>query len=305
MDTGGLTSGAMSRRGALLFAAMCLIWGIPYLLIKVAVEDMSPSMLVLGRTVIAALLLLPIAAVRGELRPLLPYWAPLVAFASVEIALPWVLLGAAETEVSSSLTGLLIAAVPLVAAVIATSSGTERLRPTSAVGLALGVLGVAAIVGVNLEGAHVLPLAEIGLVAVCYAVGPAILQRWLSGLPALGVIAVSLLLTALVYVPFAATRVPDETPSAEALASVVTLAVICTALAFLVFFALIGEVGPVRATVITYVNPAVAAVLGVLILDERFTLGMAIGFVLVLAGSVLATRHGAERVEQRPVLDPS
>ena len=295
----------MSRRGALLFAAMCLIWGIPYLLIKVAVDDMSPSVLVLGRTLIAALLLLPVAALRGELCPLLPYWAPLVAFAAIEIALPWVLLGAAETEVSSSLTGLLIAAVPLVAAVIATSSGAERLSLTSGIGLGLGVLGVAAIVGVNLEGAHAIPLVEIGLVAVCYAIGPAILQRWLSGLPALGVIAVSLVLTAIVYIPFAATSAPHETPSTAALASVVTLAVVCTALAFLLFFALIGEVGPVRATVITYVNPAVAAVLGILILDERFTIGMAIGFVLVLCGSVLATRHGGRPVERSPVLDPS
>jgi drug/metabolite transporter (DMT)-like permease len=296
--------GSMSRRGVLLFAAMCAIWGIPYLLIKVAVEDMSPSMLVLGRTLIAALLLLPIAAFRGELRPLLPYWLPLVAFAGIEIALPWVLLGAAETEVSSSLTGLLIAGVPLVAAVIATSTGAERLRPASIVGLGLGVAGVAAIVGVDVEDAHVVPLVEIGLVAVCYAAGPAILQRWLSGLPALGVIAVSLVLTALVYVPFAAFSVPDETPSAAAFASVATLAVVCTALAFLLFFALIGEVGPVRATVITYVNPAVAAVLGVLILHERFTAGMAVGFALVLAGSVLATRRGGGPVEQ-PVLDPS
>jgi drug/metabolite transporter (DMT)-like permease len=215
-----------------------------------------------------------------------------------------VLLGAAETEVSSSLTGLLIAAVPLVAALIATSTGAERLRPVSALGLGIGIVGVAAIVGVNLEGARVVPLVEIGLVAVCYAVGPAILQRWLSGLPALGVIAASLLLTAVVYVPFAAFSVPKEMPSAAALASVAALAVVCTALAFLIFFALIGEVGPVRATVITYVNPAIAAALGVLILDERFTVGMALGFALVLAGSVLATRHGGAPAEQ-PVLDPS
>ena len=150
-----------------------------------------------------------------------------------------------------------------------------------------------------------MPLAEIGLVAVCYAVGPAILQRWLSGLPALGVIAASLALTALVYAPIAAFSLPEETPSAAALGSVVALAVVCTAVAFVVFFALIGEIGPVRATVITYVNPAVAAVLGVLILDERFTAGMAVGFVLVLVGSVLATRHGAERVGPDAVLEPS
>ena len=216
------------------------------------------------------------------------------------------LLGAAETEVSSSLTALLIATVPLVAVLIAATTGDrERLRLQSGIGLALGVVGVAAIVGVNLEGAHIVPLAEIGLVAVCYAVGPAILQRWLSGLPALGVIAASLALTALVYAPIAAFSLPEETPSAAALGSVVALAVVCTAVAFVVFFALIGEIGPVRATVITYVNPAVAAVLGVLILDERFTAGMAVGFVLVLAGSVLATRHGAERVGPDAVLEPS
>jgi drug/metabolite transporter (DMT)-like permease len=294
MQAGGVFRGSMSRRGWVLFASMCVIWGIPYLLIKVAVEDMSPAVLVLGRTVIAAALLLPIAAVRRELRPLLRHWAPLLAFAAIEIAIPWVLLGAAETRVSSSLTGLLIAAVPLVAAVIARTTGArERLGLHSSLGLLLGVAGVAAIVGLNLEGASVVPMAEIGLVAICYAVGPVILQRWLAGLPALGVIAASLAVTALVYAPIAAFSLPSQTPSAAALGSVLGLAVVCTALAFLLFFALIAEIGAVRATVITYVNPAVAAVLGVAILGESFTAGMGIGFVLVLVGSVLATRPSA------------
>jgi drug/metabolite transporter (DMT)-like permease len=284
----------MSRRGFLLFAAMCVIWGIPYLLIKVAVEDVSPAFLVLARTAIGALLLLPIAAARRELRPLVPFWLPLVAFAAVEIALPWVLLGEAETQISSSLTALLIAAVPLIATVIAlTTGGRDRLTPQTGLGLALGIVGVAAIVGVNVEGASIVPIAEVGLVAVCYAVGPAMLQRWLSDLPPLGVISISLALTALAYVPIAAFRLPEETPSTEAVASIVTLAVVCTAIAFLLFFALIAEIGPVRSTVITYVNPAVAAVLGVTILGEHFTVGMGLGFVLVLAGSVLATRPTA------------
>jgi len=284
----------MSRRGFLLFAAMCVIWGVPYLLIKVAVEDVSPAFLVLARTAIGALLLLPIAAVRRELRPLVPFWLPLVAFAAVEIALPWVLLGEAETQISSSLTALLIAAVPLIATAIAlTTGGRDRLTPQTGLGLALGIVGVAAIVGVNVEGASIVPIAEVGLVAVCYAVGPAMLQRWLSDLPPLGVISISLALTALAYVPIAAFRLPAETPSPEAVASIVTLAVVCTAIAFLLFFALIAEIGPVRSTVITYVNPAVAAVLGVTILGEHFTVGMGLGFVLVLAGSVLATRPTA------------
>jgi drug/metabolite transporter (DMT)-like permease len=297
--------GSMSPRGWLLFGAMCVIWGIPYLLIKVAVDDVSPSVLVLARTAIGAALLLPIAAFRGELRSLLPRWMPLLAFAAIEIAVPWVLLGAAETRISSSLTGLLIAAVPLVGAVIARTTGDrERLGSHSALGLLLGIAGVAAIVGVSVEGASVLPIAEVALVAVCYAIGPAILQRWLADLPALGVIAVALAATAVAYVPIAAFSFPAEMPSSEALASVLALAVVCTAIAFLLFFALIAEIGPVRATVITYVNPAVAAILGVAVLGEHFTVGMGIGFALVLLGSVLATRRAPEP-EVTPTSEPA
>ena len=299
----------MTRRGALLFAAMCVIWGIPYLLIRVAVRDLEPATLVLARTSLAAVILLPIAAYRRELRPLLPAWLPLLAFAAIEIAIPWVLLGAAETHISSSLTALLIASVPLVGVVIALTTGaSERLDARNAVGLAIGLAGVAAIVGGNLEGAGVLPIAQVGIVAVCYAVGPAILQRFLADLPAFGVIAASLAVTAVAYVPIVALGPRGDAPSADAIASVVALAIVCTALAFVLFFALIAEIGPVRSTVITYVNPAVAAILGVAILDEHFTLAMGLGLLLVLAGSVLATRRSAQepRVAERelePVRD--
>lgn len=286
----------MSRRGAALFGAMCVIWGVPYLLIRVAVREISPASLVLGRTAIAALLLLPVAAARNQIRPVLPRWRPVLAFAAIEIGAPWLLLNAAEQDISSSLAALLIAGVPLIGAVIARTTGArERMSPENLAGLLVGLAGVAAIVGVNVEAAGVLPIVEVGLVAVCYAVGPVILQRWLRDAPALGVIAVSLAATALAYVPLALLTFPDERPSAKVIWSVVALAVVCTAVAFLLFFALIEEVGPVRATVITYVNPAVAAILGVAVLDERFTAGMAVGFVLVLAGSVLATRPARTR----------
>ncbi len=284
---------------------MSVIWGIPYLLILVAVRDLSPAVLVLGRTTIAALLLLPIAAARGELRPLKGHWVALLVFAAIEIAIPWVLLGTAEQHISSSLTALLIAAVPLVGAVIARTSGDrERLGRSSLAGLVLGLVGVAAIVGLNLEGAGVLPLTEVALVAVCYAVGPVILQRYLADLPAFGVISASLAVTALAFVPFALATLPTETPPASAIWSVLALAVVCTAVAFVLFFALIAEVGAVRATVITYINPAVAALLGVAILDEHFTAGMAAGFALVLVGSVLATRRSVPPEAPAAVLDP-
>src|SRR5207249_4940536 len=194
---------SMSRRGWLLFASMCVIWGIPYLLIKVAVRDITPSMLVLGRTSLGALLLLPIAAFRDQLRAVLRRPVPLLAFAGIEIAVPWILLGTAEQHVSSSLTGLLIAGVPLVATVIAWTGGRERLSLQSGLGLLLGVIGVASILGLNVH-ASAAGVVEIGAVAVCYAVGPVILQRWLADLPPLGVIGASLGITALAYVPITA-----------------------------------------------------------------------------------------------------
>jgi drug/metabolite transporter (DMT)-like permease len=285
----------MTRRGWALFAVMCVAWGIPYLLIRVAVRDVSPATLVLARTAFAAALLLPIAAARRELRPVLSRWAPLLAFAAVEIAIPWYLLGSAEKRLSSSLTALLIAAIPLVATVIARTTGErERVGGRAAFGLALGIVGVAAIVGLNLEGASVASVVEVAGVVLLYATGPVIVQRALADLPALGVIALSLAVSAVAYVPTAAFSLPSAMPSVEASASVAGLAIICTAFAFLVFFALIAEVGPRRAMVFTYVNPAVAAIAGVVVLDEAFTPGMGVGFVLVLAGSLLATRPARE-----------
>lgn len=284
---------------------MCVIWGIPYLLIRVAVRELSPAELVLARTAIAALLLLPIALSRRELRDAFRRPVALLAFAGIEIALPWLLLNHAEQEISSSLTALIIAAVPLVGVVLAlaTRSG-DRFGLQSFAGLLIGLVGVAVIVGVNPEGEW-LPLAEVGLVAVCYAVGPYILQRWLADLPALGVIAASLALTAVLYAPVALLGPPETMPSAEVVWSVLGLAVVCTALAFILFFALIAEVGAVRATVITYVNPAVAAVLGVLVLEEAFTAGMGVGLALVLLGSALATRPGGTAPPEAPGYPPT
>jgi drug/metabolite transporter (DMT)-like permease len=289
----------MTRRGALLFAAMCLIWGIPYLMIRVAVRELAPVTLVFLRTGIAALLLVPAAALRGELRPLLARWRPLVAYTAIEVAVPWVLLAKAETRLASSLTGLLIAAVPLVGAVVVTLTGTrERQGGRRWLGLAVGLGGVTALVGLDLGQVNALALAEVACVAVCYAIGPIVLSRFLRDVPALGVVSASLLLSALAYAPLAVARWPSRMPSAHVVESVLGLALVCTALAFLVFFALIGEVGPVRATVITYVNPAVAALVGVLLLSERLTAGMVAGFALVLAGSLLATGPGPEPVPE-------
>ncbi|MDQ6774032.1 MAG: DMT family transporter [Candidatus Dormibacteraeota bacterium] len=280
----------MTRRGLLLFAAMCLIWGIPYLFIRIAVTELTPASLVFFRTALAALVLLPFAFRRGTLRPLLVHWKPLVVFSLVEIAVPWLALSSAEQHLSSSLAGLLIAAVPLVATVLALALGSrDRMGPSALVGLLLGLVGVAAIVGFDLRATGLLPLFQMALVVVGYAIGPIILARYLSQLPAVSVMTPALLFCAVLYAPLAVLQRPQVMPSPNVIASVVVLAVVCTALAFLLFPGLIAEIGPVRATVITYINPAVAALLGVAVLGETFTGAMGAGFVLVLAGSALAT----------------
>jgi len=285
----------MTRRGLVLFGLMSIIWGIPYLFIRVAVAEITPATLVLARTAIAAAILLPIALARVDLRPVLARWRWVVAFAAVEIAIPWVALGSAEQHLSSSLTGLLIAGVPLVGTALALATGgADRLSRAGLLGLLIGLVGVAAIVGGDYATSDPTALLQIAIVVVGYAVGPAILARRLGGLPTVGVMALSLALCAVVYVPIAAGQLPSVLPSTNVIASIAILAVVCTAAAFLVFAALIDEIGPVRATVITYVNPAVAAVLGVLVLRENFSLAMGIGFGLVILGSTLATRPARE-----------
>jgi drug/metabolite transporter (DMT)-like permease len=279
---------------------MCVIWGMPYLLIRVAVRELTPGSLVFLRTALGALILIPLAWRRGELAPLLPRWRVVALFAAIEVAVPWLLLSSAERRVPSSLAALLIAATPLVAAVLAAATGTERFDSRRLAGLATGVVGVAAIVGLDAGGTSAFAVAELGLVAVCYATGPFIISRYMSDLPSLGVISASLALTAVVYLPVAAAERPALPLSASVVGSVAGLTVVCTALGFVLFFALIGEAGAVNATVITYVNPAVAALLGVVVLGEQLTAGMVVGFALVIAGSVLATRRAAQPALAEP-----
>lgn len=273
---------------------MSVIWGMPYLFIRIAVTEITPSVLVLGRTAIAALILLPIAVTRGEMVPVFPRWRWVLILAVVELAIPLVLLGSAEQVISSSLAGLLIAAVPLVATVIALILRiSDRLGALGVLGLLVGIGGVAAIVGTNLGRANLTAIAEIAVVVVCYALGPVILARRLNGLPSAAVMATSLGVCALLFLPIAGIQMPNQIPSPKVLVAVAVLAVVCTAAAFLIFSALIEEIGPVRATVITYINPAVAALLGVLVLHETFSVGMGVGFALVVLGSTLATRRAA------------
>ena len=288
--------GTMTRQAWLLFAAMSVIWGIPYLLIKVAVTELSPAAVAGSRTLLAALILLPLAAHQGALRPALALWRWVLAFALLEMAGPWLLLGHAETRVSSSFAGLMLATVPLISVLFAGLWGEPNaFAPIRLRGLLVGIVGVVGLVGLDSQAGAVdlLSVVELLLVAVGYAAAPVIANTVLAGVPSMGVIAVSVAAVAVLYLPWTVGGYAGGGISGDVLASVLILGLLCTALAFVLFFRLISLAGPVRATVITFFNPAVALGLGILVLGESLTTGMLLGFPLVILGAYWATRSPA------------
>jgi drug/metabolite transporter (DMT)-like permease len=283
----------VSRRGALLFVAVGIIWGLPYFLIRISVRELSPPFLVLSRTVPASLVLLPFAIHRGGWAQVLRRWRAVVGYTVAEFAIPWLMLFRAEQRLPSSLSGLLIATVPVLALMLMKLTGSHQpIGAARMIGIVIGFSGVAVLVGFDVHRGEFVAVGEIAITALGYAAGPIIISRYLVGLPNVLVVTTSLILGSIIYAPFALTNIPHHV-SGETIEAVAGLAFGCTAIGFLAFFALIAEVGPARATVITYVNPAIAVLLGVVALHERFTAGIAVGFPLVLLGSYLSTRADA------------
>lgn len=290
----------MTRRGWILFWSLGIIWGLPYLLIKIGVEELSAPVVVFLRLAIAAVILVPIALARGHWKDLTGHWPAITAFALVEMTFTWWALTWAEQHISSSLTGLFIATVPLVTAVLARFVGLDdRLTGRRLVGLAIGLVGVVALVGLDVSGDSMIAIAALVVTVIGYAVGPIIVDKKLTNVPNLGVIAAAIAINTIIYAPFAWATRPTEPVSTRTWVAIAILGVLCTAAAFLIFFALIIEAGPSRTTLITYINPAVAVVLGIAILGEPLTIGIIIGFPLVLLGSWLATRR-APALESEP-----
>lgn len=288
------TPGRFTRTGWILFATMAVLWGMPYLFIKEAVASYSPAAVVAGRVLIGGLVLLPFALRAGALRGALRLWPWVLLFGAIEMAGPFFLLSHAETQLPSGLTGLLVATVPLFGTLIALLRGDRStLAPWRLGGLAMGFAGVAIVVsGPGLlvhEPAGIVAIGEVLLTALLYAIAPFVIAAKLSDVPSLGTITLSLFAVGLAYLP-AALLTSHEVPTVRATVSLVLLGVICTALAFVAFFALIREVGPVRAPLFTYVNPVVAVTLGAVLLAEPITPGLLIGFPIVLLGCWLAAK---------------
>jgi drug/metabolite transporter (DMT)-like permease len=283
-------------RGWTAFVALGIIWGLPYFFIKIALQDVPPLLLAFSRLLLATVILLPIAWRRGALRLLGARKRAILAFAVAEFAIPFAAISVGERWISSSVTGILIAMVPLSIALIQRFFGIrEKLGGRRITGLLVGFIGVAVLVGGgSIDGT--LGWLGVGCMVVAtlgYAIGPLIIQRHLNGFDSIGPLAASLATaTVILFIP-AMLQLPIAMPSAAALLSVTVLGVVCTAIAMLLMFYLVRHAGASRATVITYINPAVAALLGVLILHERLGVAGGIAFALILLGSWLATRGAA------------
>ncbi len=285
----------MTPRAWLLFAGSSVIWGVPYLFIKIALDEgVPPGFLAWVRVALGAACMLPLALRRGAFRGLRARTVPIVAYTACEIAVPFVLIATGERFLASSLTAILISTMPLFVALLATQLST-RDRPSGLrlFGLAVGFGGVVALLGVDVAGrqGELLGATLVLLATVCYAIAPLIVDRYLSDLDPLGPVTASLMVSTVALIPAVLVRPPGTLPSVAGLVSLAVLGIVCTALGLVVFFRLIAAAGPTRASVITYINPLVAVLVGMVFLGERLgTMGM-VGMALILFGSWLSSRH--------------
>ena len=283
----------MTRRAWLAFAASSLIWGVPYLFIKIAVDHgVTAPVLAWGRVTLGAIVLVTLAWRAGTLATVWTRWRWLLAFAVAEIVIPFPMLAIGEERVPSSLAAIMVATVPLIGALLAIRfDHSERPTPVRALGLGLGFGGVIALVGLDVAGhkGELLGVGAIMLTATGYAIGPMVVKHRLAGLDPRAAMGASLALASVILTPWAALDIPRHVPSAGAIGAVVVLGLVCTAVGFVVYAILIGEAGTSRATVITYVNPVIAVTLGVLLLGEHPGAGAVAGLLLILAGGWLAT----------------
>ena len=283
----------MSRRGWLLFCLLSFIWGSPFLMIRVAVRQVAPTTLIFLSTARNCPILLPWAA-HGRLAELVRRWKPLTLYTAAEIGIPGLMVFKAEERLSSSLTAVFLASVPLIGVLLARlSHDKERFSPRQLGGLLLGIIGVFVLVGVDARGVATWPVVAVFVAATGYAVGPRVFDRFLSDLPGPAVTAASFGVAAIAYAPFALSNLPSRL-SGEVTWALFGYALVPTLAGFLVFFSLIGEIGPVRTTIVFYITPAVALMLGIVVLGEPFKLGMGVGFALVIAGSILAAHQSKD-----------
>jgi drug/metabolite transporter (DMT)-like permease len=283
----------MTRKSWIQFGIVGFLWGIPYLLMKVAVADIPPPLIVAGRTLIGAAILIPIALRKNTLKDAIEGIKYVIPYAVLEMVGPWILITSAEKEISSGLAGLLVATVPFFASIFSSLRGDHSVwQPKRIFGLVVGFVGIVALVGIeSITGtSNPKAIAMVILAAIMYAYAVLMVTTNLPGVDGIAINGVAMGLTCLFYTPIAIATWPSNPVSTQAITALVALGVFSTAIAFMLFFIVIVEIGVARGSLTTYVNTAVAVVLGILILNEPITLGIIVGLPMVLLGSYLASR---------------
>jgi drug/metabolite transporter (DMT)-like permease len=286
----------MSRKSTLIFALVGVLWGIPYLFIKVAVDEdtgYAPAIVVFGRVLIGAAILIPLAIRDRSIFDAFRGIKFVAFYALLEMVIPWILIGTAEQKISSGLAGLLIASVPIWSNLITYFQGDkDALKANRIVGIGIGFLGVVLIVGIETFTGSSDPLSILMVIiaAIAYSYAIIMIRNKLPDVSGIAINGVAMALTAIFYLPFTIALWPDHTVSPEATYSVIALGILSTGLAFAIFFSLIADIGPTRASLVTYWNTAIAVLLGVIILSEPLTVGLGIGLPLVMLGSWLVNR---------------
>jgi len=294
----------VSSKGIVLFLLAGFIWGIPYFFTEFALDSFSTPSIIWLRVTLGALVLIPLAMRSGDLKRAIKYWPWVLAFAAIEMVGPWFLIPEAQRSVSSGLASLIITTVPFFGILIVGLQGDKSVwHPKTIIGLLLGAAGVIGLIGIDVfrDRVDLFPIGMLLLAALGYAIAPIIVSDKLRDVPMFAVIALSLAMVSVIYAIPAWTTLPTEIPEARlpAWMGILGLGVVTTAVAFVVFFTLVREIGPARAELIVFVNVAVAVLLGIVILNEPFTIGMMFGFPLIIFGSYLAIRERQQYVRKK------
>jgi len=283
----------MSRKGWILFTLVGLLWGVPYLFIKVAVEELSTPMIVFTRLMIGAALLVPLALREGSLKSALKYWRYILLYAVLEMVIPWSLITSSQRDLSSGVVALLVATVPIWATLFAHQTGDSTAAHRVRIfGIIIGLIGITLIVGIESisDFGNIKALLQILVAAASYAWAVNMITRKAPGISGIAINGIAMMISSVIFAPFAIANRPETLPSLEVTLSMLGLGVLCSGIAFWVFFVVLDEIGPARASLVVYPNTAVAVVLGIVILREPITLAILIGLPLVLVGSYFASR---------------
>ena len=282
----------MTRKSLFHFVLVGILWGIPYLLMKVAVEDFPPAAVVAGRTLIGASILIPVALYRKTFKGAVLGFKYVAFYALMEMIGPWILITTAEQKIDSGLAGLLVSTVPIFATIITSLRGDHSVwQFKRIIGIVVGFIGLILVVGIeSLSGnSDPLSIAMVILAAMGYSYAVIMVTSNLPLVDGIAINGLAMAITSVFWAPVAIAQWPSSISLNSAL-SLLALGVFSTAFAFILFFKVMAEIGPARGSLVTYLNTAIAVVLGVIILKEPLTVGIVVGLPLVLVGSYLASR---------------